>query len=318
MNRKVNNITVEDIEKLLIFGFLDSGDARKRSPLIKEDFDWIDFDSLMFDARPCQFIEEQTGSSFCIPEYHFGETRHSIDSAEHAEVIKVEWMGGTGLDCGHLLFFSRVSEIARRTIPHYWLKPCKLRDLLRDPIQHLDTTEEIWWLDRWKSPENIKSSVKLKHDSATDVDWTFTVGDDALTINLEVKRMIGDCVRHVTERRFKIDWFEQFCDKKVNPKFRASKDSEVNVLGLSLFGEITREVQLVISEWLTNRQDLIDAVLVVTREARRKSCFDVQLRNGKARLMKSFLNEPSLEDQSLAYSLTVPVKIPGIPSIVKP
>jgi hypothetical protein len=309
---------IDGMIKLLTVGYLGEEEAQIRAPLVCEDFEWIDFDTLSFNVRSCPVFDGKQVLEIAIPEYHFGETRHSIDSAEHAEVIKVEWMGGTGLDCGHLLFFSSVSEIARRTIPHYWLKPCKLRDLLRNPIQHLDTTEEIWWLDRWQSPKNIKSAVKLKHGSATDVDWTFTVGDGALTVNLEVKRLIGDCVRHVTERSFKVDWFEQFCDKKVNPKFRASRDNEVNVLGISLFGEITREVQLAVSEWLMNRQNLIDAVLIVSREARRKSGFDVQLRNGKARLMKNFLNGPSLEDQSLAYSLTVPVKIPGIPSIVKP
>ncbi len=309
---------IDKIEKLLSVGSLEETEARLRAPLVCEDFEWIDFDQLSFNVRPCPLDDRNHLLEIAIPEYHFGSSRHSIDSAEHAEFIKVEWMGGTGLDCGHLIFFSRVSEIARRTIPHYWLKQCKLRDLLRNPIQHLDATEEIWWLDRWKSPRNVKSSVKLKHGSAADVDWTFTVGDGALTVNLEIKRLIGDCVRHVTERSFKADWFEQYCEKKVNPKFRPSRDNEVNVLGLSLFGEITREVQLAISDWLTNRQDLIDAVLIVTREARRKSCFDVQLRNEKARLMKKFLNEPSLEDQSLAYSLTVPVKIPGIPSIVKP
>lgn len=309
--------SIDSIEQLLVAGLLDESEARRRAPLILEDFNWIGCNSLMLDARPCQFIEDQTGSSFWIPEYHFGNTGSSIDAAEHAEVIKIEWMGGTGIDRGHLLFFSRVSEIARRTIPHYWLKPCKLRDSLRNPTQHLDTMEEIWWLDRWKSPGKIKSSVKLKQGSDADVDWTFTLGGQALTVNIEIKRLVGDCVRHVTERTFKIDWFERFCENKVNPKFRASREDEINVLGLSLFGEITREVQLVVREWLVNRQELIDAVVITTREARRKSCFDIQLRNTKASLMKNFLKEPNNEDQGLAFSLIVPVKIPGIPSIVK-
>ena len=304
--------------KLLTVGSLGEAEARIRAPLVCEDFEWIDFDTLSFNVRPCPVFDGNQVLDIAIPEYHFGKTRHSIDAAEHANVIKVEWMGGTGLDRGHLQFFSRVSEIARKVIPHYWLKPCKLRDSLRNPTQHLDTIEEIWWLDRWKIPENIKSSVKLKHDSAADVDWTFTVGGGALTVNLEVKRLAGDCVRHVTERTFKIDWFEQFCENKVNPKFRASREDEVNVLALSLFGEITREVQLVVSEWLINRQELIDAVVIVTREARRKSCFDIQLRNSKARLMKNFLHEPTLEDQSLAFSLMVPVNDPRVPNILRP
>lgn len=309
---------IDGIIKLLTVGSIGEAEARIRAPLVCEDFEWIDFDKLSFNVRLCPVFDGNRVMEIAIPEYHFGKTGNSVDAAEHAEVIKIEWMGGTGIDRGHLLFFSRVSEIARRSIPHYWLKPCKLRNSLRNPTQHLDTMDEIWWLDRWKIPKNIKSSVKLKHGSATDVDWTFTVGDGALTINLEVKRLVGDCVRHVTERTFKIDWFEQFCEDKVNPKFMVSRDDEVNVLGLSLFGEITREVQLVVSEWLVNRQDLIDAVVIVTREGRRKSSLDIQLRNSKSSLIKNFLNEPTLEDQSLAFSLIVPVKHPSVPNTLKP
>jgi hypothetical protein len=308
--------SIDTIERILVAGLLDESEARRRAPLILEDFNWIGFDSLMLDARPCQAIEQYLGSSFRIPEYHFGYTGHSIDAAEQAAMIKVEWMGGTGLDRGHLQFFSRVSEIGRKLIPHFWHKPCRLRDSLRNPSQHLDTIEEVWWLDRWKSTENIKSSVKLNPECASDVDWTFTLGGGAFSVNLEVKRLNSDCLRHVRGRTFKMEHFDRFCKSKVNRKFRKSEESEVNVLAITLFGEICREVQLVIEEWLIS-QDLIDAVIITSRESRQSRCFDWHFRNEKAQGLRVFLEEPTEEDQSLVFGLIVPIEILGIPSIVK-
>jgi len=66
------------------------------------------------------------------------------------------------------------------------------------------------------------------------------------------------------------------------------------------------------SEWLS-AQKVIDAIVVATREGRRKSTFDCQLRGEKAQLMKHFLRGPDEEDQSLAFALEVPVKLPGLP-----
>lgn len=309
--------TINTIEELLVAGSLDKVEAKTRAPLVLEDFNWIGFETLTINGRPCQFMEEHLGSQIWIPEYHFGNTGFSIDLAEQADVIKTEWFGGTGLDRGHLQQFSKVSLVARNLIPHLWQTPGKLRHSLRDPAQHLNTVEEIWWLDRWINPQAIRSSIKLRKDSDKDVDWVFTLGNGSIVVNLEVKRLVGDCMRHVRGRSLKIDPFDRFCQENVIPKFRASDEKEVNVLAISLFGEIDGNVQRVVGDWIAYRQDVIDAVIITSREARRSRCFDWHLKNEKAQNLRQFLREPTQEDQSLVFSLIVPIDIPGIPKMIR-
>jgi hypothetical protein len=150
------------------------------------------------------------------------------------------------------------------------------------------------------------------------VDWQFHLGDrnNPIVVNLEVKRLPGDVLRQVRGRNFKVEWFERFCRQSVLPKYRSSHEHEVNVLAISLFGEIGRGVQFVIGEWLMN-QDIIDAVLVTSREARRCRCFDWHFRNGKAVRLKGFLRDPSSEEQGLVFMLDVPIDVPGIPAITR-
>jgi hypothetical protein len=312
----MNAPSVELIEKLLVAGSLEPTEAKRRASMVYEDFQWIGFKSLSLAARPCLL-----DPTFCIPEYHFGDTGFSIDKAEHAEQIKSEWIGGTGLDRGHLQLFSRVSLIARKLLPKIWLKSGKLRNCLRDPSQHLNAVEEICWLDRWLAPRKISSSMILRSDANKDVDWQFSLGENPqnpIVVNLEVKRLVGDVLRHVRGRRFKLEWFDRFCFESVIPKFVPSREHEVNVLALTLFGEIDHDVQEIIGDWLLNRQDVIDAVLITSRESRRRSCFDWHFRNDKARQLKGFLRQPFPEEQSWIFDLLVPIRIPGIPIIAKP
>jgi hypothetical protein len=98
----------------------------------------------------------------------------------------------------------------------------------------------------------------------------------------------------------------------VNYKFRPSGPDEVNILGLSVFGELDRELQLVVSDWLKS-QRLVDAVLIASRESRRKSGFDAQLLNDKAKLLSPLLRPLGDEDQTLAFALEVPMQMPGLP-----
>lgn len=96
---------IDGIIELLSVVSLGKAEARIRAPLVCEDFEWIDFDTLIFNIRLCPVFDGNQVLEIAIPEYHFGEARHSIDYSEHAEVIKVEWMSGTGLDCGQKCVF---------------------------------------------------------------------------------------------------------------------------------------------------------------------------------------------------------------------
>ncbi len=257
-----------------------------------------------------------------LAEYHFGDTGFSVDKARNSHDDFSTWIGGTGLDRGHLQFFSKVSQIGHSLIPELW--PKKLRAELRNPTQHLDTLEEVWWLGCWSGIENIRRAAHIKPGFADDIDWQFTIGSagstSGLKVNLEVKRLKSDNTRQARGREMNAHEFAQFCRDQVLKKFRPSHDDEVNVLAISLFGEIDGNVQRVISEWLLSNENrdsddspLIDAVLLATRESRRRSSFDRQLRNEKAHLIKSYFRGPDAEDESFFFVFDVPVKIPGFP-----
>ena len=164
----------------------------------------------------------------------------------------------------------------------------------------------------------------MKPGFADDIDWQFTIGSagsiSGLKVNLEVKRLKSDNTRQARGREMNAHEFAQFCRDQVLRKFRPSRPDEVNVLGISLFGEIDGNVQRVISEWLVSNENsdsddvpLIDAVLLMTRESRRRSSSDRQLRNEKAGLIKSHFRGPDAEDQSFFFVFDVPYHIPGLP-----
>jgi hypothetical protein len=77
----------------------------------------------------------------------------------------------------------------------------------------------------------------------------------------------------------------------------------------------------VVSEWLLSdensdaqRAPLIDAVLLTRRESRQCSSSDRQLRNEKAKLIKSHFCGPDAEEESLFFVFDVTYKVPGIPA----
>lgn len=306
----------EIIEKLLVAGSLPHEESRLRAPLVVDAFDWINFKTLEFHARA-----SPASDPFCIPEYFFGDTGFCVHNAEHAGEIKSTWIGGTGLDRGHLQFFSMVAKSACDLIPQYWRKSKNMKDELRNPHQHLNCLEEIFWLSRWIRPQNIIASKRLLADSECDVDWQLHFGssaNDSIVINLEVKRIVGDVLRHIKGRTFKLNWFDDFCREKVLPKFRQSQPHEINVLAMTMIGAIDRDIQRLIAEWLTDHQVLIDAVLVTARESHSTRPFDWHFRNTKSGLLKCLLIEPSLEEQSLIYDLIHPIEVAGIPNNFNP
>lgn len=204
-----------------------------------EDLEWIAFSKLHFTGReyPCREPGSSRIVGIPIPEYFFGDTGFDINHAKNPSDNVAEWLGGTGLDRGHLQLFSKISLIGRELIPHYWHTDEKLRYGLRNPPQHLNTVEEIWWLDRWLALQNTVKEHRLIPGSKVDVDWRFTLPSQ-ISVNLEVKRVPSDCVRHARGRAFSALWFKKFCEEKVLPKFRTSEENEVNVLAISLFGEL--------------------------------------------------------------------------------
>lgn len=313
----------QQIETLLKLGPLDDTEACRRAPVLAADIDQIGFDTFRLSCRMYPVPSEGGGIlSIPLPEYHFGDTGFSVDRASNSNDDFPTWIGGTGLDRGHLQFFSKISQLGHNLIPRFW--PKKLRSELRNPSQHLDTLEEVWWLGCWSGIEDIRRAERMRSDTAANVDWQFVIAktgfSTGLKVNLEVKRLKSDSKRHARGCRMEAHEFAQFCRGEVLGKFRPSDPDEVNVLAISLFGEIDGNVQRVISEWLLSNENcdsqnkpLIDAVLLATRESRRRSSSDVQLRCEKAKLIKPYFCGPDPEDESLFFVLDVTYKIPGLP-----
>jgi hypothetical protein len=316
-------IEPQQIETLLKLGSIDAAEAHRRASILADDIKQIGFDTFRLSCRP--YPVPSVGGRIIatpLPEYHFGDTGFSVQKARNSHDDFSTWIGGTGLDRGHLQFFSKASKLGHTLIPQFWTK--KLRAELRNPTQHLDTLEEVWWLGCWSGIENIRRAEPMQSDCADDIDWQFTVGNtgfsSALKVNLEVKRLKSDNKRQARGREMNAHEFAQFCSDQVLKKFRPSQADEVNVLAISLFGEIDGNVQRVISEWLLSNENsdshgapLIDAVLLAARESRRRSSSDKQLRNEKAKLIKSYFRGPDAEDESLFFVFDVPYKIPGLP-----
>jgi len=314
-------VDTKQIEMLLRLGSLDCAEASRRALILSDDIKRIGFETFRLSCQPYPIpsMDVRRVIPVPLPEYHFGDTGFSVQNARNTHDDFAKWIGGTGLDRGHLQFFSKVSEMGHRIIPQIWLGARKLRLELRNPSQHLDTLEEVWWLGRWLGMKEIRYGKPMRDDLTPDVDWQFVIANTSffpgLKVNLEVKRLKKDNLRHSQRRDMQPRDFAQFCREQVLRKFRPSLPDEVNVLAISLFGEIDRNVQIVVSDWLlsdensdsrcASNEKLIDAVLLATRESRRRSSFDVQFRNEKAALVKSHLRGPDAEDESFFFFLDV-------------
>lgn len=285
----------------------------QRAASLVADLKWINFENFRAFCGAYPYLDPRSGQlvRLRIPEYRFGETNFTVHNAANPQTNNATWFRGTGLDRGHLQFLSRAGEIARKVIPAHWRRSKKLRDNLRNPTQHLSTVDEIWWLGRWRGIEAVELERKIVPGSGAGIDWWLRVGG-SLQVNLEVKRIVRDCMRHARLLPFDVRWFAEFCAAEVLPKFRPSRPDEVNLLAISLFGEIDRGVQMVVSDWLRSGQNVIDGVLIATREARRKSQFDQQLLTEKARLIRHLIEPPHGEDCAMAFVLEVPVDVPGL------
>jgi len=305
-------IPQEIFSEYLAYVVPDPSECGKRAAFLKEDFNWVNFARLSLSAGPCRHRLGHQIIELPVVEYHFGKTGFSADNAENPFENRAEWFGGTGLSCGSLHLFSKVGLIARARIPQYWLKSVPLAEALRNPTQHLNTVEEIWWLDRFIGVEHVTMAARLVPGLERDIDWRMQFNGGRLALNLEVKRVPSDCIRHVRGRQFGREWFKKFCEEKVLPKYRPSGSGEINVLALSLFGEIDRDVQLIVSDWLTSGQNLLDGILIASRESRRRSGFDRQLLAGKAHLLTQFLNPPDAEDQRMVFRLQHPQDYPEL------
>ncbi len=198
----------------------------------------------------------------------------------------------------------RVSEIARELVPELWLRPNDdLVGKVKAAHQHLDTLNEFWWLSRWINPFKSQANYHMHADSGLDVDWrlTWDFGQSSISVNLEAKRR-RDVLRSGGEPINPKEIFEAaLFDKKGRCKFFPSKPDEINVLALTLIGEIDHEVQYHAENWLKTRKD-IDAIALFSRFSTRKTGFDLHVQR-KQDLLSQVLNRDLHDKNKYLHSL---------------
>jgi hypothetical protein len=312
----MNEIDATIIADYLRLGPLDEGEVLHRAAVLVEDIKRIRFKTFRLSSAIYPYPDLILGSVVPKPlaEYHFGDTNFSVQKAVNALDDPATWFGGPGLDRGHLQFFSKASRIAHHVIPEFWIGSRALRENLRNPTQHLDTLEEVWWLARWKrlKRDGIRMAKKLSPELKGDVDWQIDLPGLEMTVNMEVKRLKSDVVRAARNLEFDAHRFTQFCRKDLLPKFRPSGDREVNVLALTLFGEIDPQVNDVLSAWLVDEGSLIDAIIVTSHHPLHGGLFYLHFANRKAESLMSELVPPDDEDRSMWFPIDLTYSIPGL------
>jgi hypothetical protein len=265
-----------------------------------EDLIWIDFEEFQAFCTPCFIFKD--ADPLPVSEYRFGKTKFDVNHAKSSNDKRSTSIGGSSLNKGNLLMLSKVSEIARRLIPHLWLASDDLKHYLQTPENHLDKLEEIWWLGRF--PTAIDVVDRYVHRKGRDVDWRFRLNGTDVWINLEVTRRSGDVTRFVHGTQF--DPKPLLADKL--RKFNPSMPDEINLVGLTLLGPITRSVIDSTKSWLSSLpqvRQVVDAVLLRSLEGVIGSHFVIVSLTQKASLLSQsgIVQEPDEEDLSIITKL---------------
>lgn len=117
--------------------------------------------------------------------------------------------------------------------------------------------EEILWLGRWHTPENIEMAYKQNPDSPKDIDWRFT--SCGQTINLEVKNRQRDWVGVVDGPHFSRNFDSYFRD--LAGKFGPQQNGELNIVGITTMSPPDRGLQECTQRFLDAHPE-IDAVII--------------------------------------------------------
>jgi hypothetical protein len=294
----------------------DKDECMRRAIVMSEDIEMIGMPFFRLSSQCYPFPDLDSGRvrSLHLGEYHLGDTGFSVEKATNGRDNPATWRSGAGLSWGHLEFFSLVSLLGHHVIPDLWLSNSALRSKLRNPKQHLDTLEEVWWLGRWRQlkKRGISMDKKLRPTSKRNVDWQLQLPVSGVTVNLEVKRMKKDFDSHT---------FAAFCESDLLPKFAESSEGEVNVLALTLVGQMfhpffeTAEptVNEVLEQWLAS-QTKIDAILVTARSQYGRNELYLHFRNKKARNLGDELLGLRDDERGMWFPIMATYELPGFPT----
>ena len=212
-------------------------------------------------------------------------------------------LDGSELDGGDLFKLCRVCEIGHRLIPDLW--PVKLKSGLSSGQHHLDTLNEVWWLNRFKSPTDV---FKLDLLEQSVPDWSFTLSgiEPHITVRLEVKRRPKDIKRHVGLKIHP----RLFSD--IAHKFPKPNVTGLNLVAITIYSAIDDKINEATCRWLKEHSN-IDAVLLWSNQSIESAPAAIASRGEVETMLNNCLKKPDEEDQQMVGIVWHTYKHPSIP-----
>jgi hypothetical protein len=310
---------------LEVTNFLSKEGILRRAHLLHQDLTRLQIEG--FRLLPVQvYPGSNVRPEIRVAEYEFGPVLFSLENAKDPSRVRrtVEEMAGTAINREDILYLSQICEMAHKLIPNFWINDRKLFQDVRLSSQHLDTLNEIWWLGRWAdlNEKFLEREASLLPSSGKTVDWRFRLpsADGEWAINLEIKRIISSIGAraykkgHYFYATFRADGSINQDDPRL--KFRPSKDHEINALAITLFDEISVELEAEIQRFL-DEGDKIDTVIVWAPGDRGRGGwvrFFPRFRDipDKRRIVSSVLIEPDNEDKGRIIAFMFPRTLKSI------
>jgi hypothetical protein len=192
------------------------------------------------------------------PAYKISDPRYDLNSFEFGAKDAFA-VNGPGISHGDLLKLGRAFEMKQKFLPVTW--PKELRDHLLDHQSHLDTVEELCWLDRWHNVQNV-TTANINPNTGKDTDWKLTTCGIPLGIDVKNRRKEWTGILDGTHKSRNYDsWFDDFIGK-----FYRSAENALNLACISTFLTADDDLKQQAETFLaTNRE--IDGIVVYSSHA---------------------------------------------------
>ena len=229
---------------------LSQEEAKSRAAMVYEDMKAVNFPLRMGETWPVPAARNET---IWIPSYPLDGIMYGPEADPDGESKRDA--AGPLLSCGEFIRLSKACKLGRELLTtNRW--PSHFTVGLRDTQKHLSVIEEILWLGRWHSPENIEPTYKQNPATGKDIDWRFTCCGQV--INLEVKYRMRDWLGIVDGQHFSRE-FDSYFDE-VKGKFAPRPDGELNIVGITTFTPPDRGLQECTLRFLDKHPE-VDAVI---------------------------------------------------------
>ena len=192
------------------------------------------------------------------PAYELNDPRYDLDSFDFGGPDTFA-ANAPGISHGDLLKLGRAIETKQRVLSANWPKP--LLDGLRDPQRHLDTVEELCWLDRWHDVRDVSGPV-VNAGTGKDADWKLVSRDTPLV--LEVKNWRAEWTGILDNVHRGRSYESRFAS--LQGKFFRNDDRALNIGCVSTFFPADAELEATAHSFLKSRPE-IDAIVIHSSHA---------------------------------------------------